>query len=796
MLIKTVCLNLILKGFAGASMDTRHVIAYHSLIESEYEKYKKAEERIEAVILTKAEAMNKIGAALKVADQEALKILDDLDKSGFIINLGEGKIRTLHFDLACRISNIKVQYGTLRYPLETKIYIRDEEIPSFEDHAFREIKEFIPPEIYPILKHVLYKDPKKIEGLGSISGFSDFQFSAIRSILTENKKGYVLSAPTSAGKTYAFLIPSLVEVLKEKISGNDRGVKVLLVYPRKALERDQLNKMLAILYRMNYYFQEFGDKKIRLTIGIDDGDTPWKEEVDPGMSFRRAICPACGADGKEGGELKYCRTHDWVNIRCSNCGNIFDWIYSHREQIWMDKPDFLLTNVWTLDWRLPSKTIQHEHRFFEKLKLIVVDEAHVYQSLLGGNIRYLLKRLMLCTETSPKVILSSATISKPEEFAKDLLDMFKDKEFIVVKSPEIVRNKKVIYLIMAVNPQKSWETVVYELSILLGTVFFYRGFQGVIFIDSIRELYRILHQIRVAMLHYYEPKDHFDMERIQDADDPYAYWPYFYKVKMFDQYSTPLEIFGKIAIHHAKIKDREKIEKDFIDGRIGVLISTSTLELGVDYPRVNFVAIVGVPFMLESIPQRVGRAGRSLSDTLYTTLAIIILRNTPMELFYLYNPLKLVEGFKDKEIPVAWKNVAVKRYHLLSAIMDEMARNGEDTYILRTDGRAVNLDEFVTKIKEFLEKALPILQQLDSRTEKGDVLTKELTKELRQEFSRLPSKVDEWKKLHNFALVAEEAITVAYRLARRSMLLAKNTGNQELEKLAIALFKSIRRLHP
>ena len=764
-------------------MNLKHVTAYHSLIESEYTKYKNAEERIEAAFLTKAEAINKIRAALGASDKEALKTLEELSKNGFIVNLDQEKIRTLHFDLAYRISNIKIEYGTLRYPLETKIYVRDEEIPSFEDHKFEEIKNFIPQEIYPILKHVLYKDPKKIEGLGSISGFSDFQFSAIRSILTENKRGYVLSAPTSAGKTYAFLIPSLVEVLKDKMSGNGEGVKVLFIYPRKALERDQLNKMLAILHRINYYFENFGDQKIKLTIGIDDGDTPWRDHVGSGMPFRGAICPVCGAEGKEGGELKYARSYDWIGIRCSNCGASFDWIYSYREEVWKEKPDFLLTNVWALDWRLPSKTIQHEHKFFKNLKLVVADEAHVYQSLLGGNIRYLLKRLELSTETSPKIILSSATISKPEEFAKDLLDMFKDREFIIIRSPEIKKNKKVIYLIMAVNPQKSWETVVYELAILLGTIFFYRGFQGVIFIDSIRELYRILHQIRVAMLHYYEPKDHFDIKKVQSADDPYAYWPYLQNSKTFDQYYTPLRVFDKISIHHAKIKDRERVEKDFIDGKLGVLISTSTLELGVDYPKVNFVGIVGVPFMLESIPQRVGRAGRSLSDTLYTTLAIIILRNTPMELFYLYNPLKLIEGFKEKEIPVAWRNIAVKRYHLLSAIMDEMARNGEDTYILRTDGRSVDLDRFIESILQFSEKALPILTRLDSRVEKGDIPTIELITDLRQEFSKLPSRIDEWKRLHDFALVAEEAISIAHKLARRSMLLARETNDRELEQL-------------
>ena len=777
-------------------MDSKHVTAYHSLIESEYEKYKNAEERIEAAVLTKTEAIGKIRTALGISEEEAIKILKELNNNGFIVNLGGEKLRTLHFDLAYRISNIKIEYGTLRYPLETKIYVRNEEIPSFKDHKFEEIKEFIPPEIYPILKHALYKDPKRIEGLGSISGFSDFQFSAIRSILTENKRGYVLSAPTSAGKTYAFLIPSLVEVLKEKMSGNDKGVKVLFIYPRKALERDQLNKMLAILHRLNYYFENFGEQKIRLTIGIDDGDTPWKEKVESGMPFRGAVCPICGIEGKEGGELKYARTHDWIGIRCSNCGATLDWIYSYREQVWKEKPDFLLTNVWTLDWRLPSKTVQYEHKFFRKLRMVIADEAHVYQSLLGGNIRYLLRRLELSTERKPKIILSSATISKPEKFAKDLLDMFKDREFIVIKSPEIRKNKKVIYLIMAVNPQKSWETVVYELAILLGTIFFYRGFQGVIFIDSIRELYRILHQIRVAMLHYYEPKDHFDTKRVQDAEDPYAYWPYLSRSKTFDQYLDPPKIFSKIAIHHAKIKDREKIEKRFIDGKLGVLISTSTLELGVDYPKVNFVGIVGIPFMLESIPQRVGRAGRSLSATLYTTLAIIILRNTPMELFYLYNPLKLIEGFKEKEIPIAWKNIAVKRYHMLSAIMDEMARNGESTYVLKTDGRVDNLQDFVAKILKFSEKALPILTRLDSKVEQDDAPAKELINELRQEFSKLPSRMDEWRKMHDFALRAEEAIATAHKLARRSMLLAKNTNDRDLEQLSKDLFRLIRRLHP
>jgi len=772
-------------------------LAYHSLIEHEYEKYKRSEERIEEAYLTISEAINAITSYLKCSVNEAKNLLDTLTKMGFIVFNGEDKIRSLHFDVAYRVSNITIEYGSLRYPLETKIYVRDEKIPSFADHSFDEISDFVPSEIYPIIKHALYKDPNGIEGLGDLEGFSDFQFKAIKLISRADKKAYVLTAPTSGGKTYAFLIPALIVVLQDKLEKKNKdNIKVLLVYPRKSLERDQLNKILAILYRLNQYFKNFGLKDVKITIGIDDGETPYKDEVESNSSFRRAICPACGVSGKEGGELQYMRATKGVWIRCSNCGATFNWIYGYREEIWEKKPDILLTNVWTLDWRLPSKIIQHDYEVFKDLKMVILDEAHVYQSLLGGNVRYLLKRLEISSKTEPLIVLSSATISKPREFAKDLLDLEPDKDFTVIESRETGENKKVIYLILAVNPLRSWETVIYELALLLGTVYYYRRMQSVIFIDSIRELYRIFHQARVAAIYYYEPKDHFDQKLVPDPSDPYAYWPYMFDPN-FDPTNTPHEIFQKIRLHHAGVKDREEIEKEFVDGKLGVLISTSTLELGVDYPNVTFIGIVGVPFMLESIPQRIGRAGRNIEKTLYTTLATIILRNTPMELYYLYNPEDLIEGFRNKDIPVAWKNTAVKRYHIFSLLMDEMSREGKSTYILRLDGRFSNLKEFIDELMEVATKAKAIFNKLNARVRKEEDVDGEiLFKELNEEFKNLPKRVDEWKKLNDYALVAGEIISTIIRVARRLLRFGERIGDEEMKNLAKDLLKLVRRIYP
>jgi hypothetical protein len=772
-------------------------LAYHSLIDREYEKYKGSEKRIEEAYLTISEAINATSSRLKCDENEAKNLLESLIKKGFIVFNGENKIRTLHFDVAYRVSNITIEYGSLRYPLETEIYVRDEKIPSFTDHSFDEISSFIPPEIYPLIKHALYKDPKGIEGFGEIGGFSDFQFNAIRTILKADRKAYVLTAPTSGGKTYAFLIPALVMVLQDKLKEkNGNSIKVLLVYPRKSLERDQFNKILAILYKLNQYFKNFGLKDVKITIGIDDGGTPYNEKVESGSSFRGAICPACGASGKEGGELQYARTTKRAWIRCSNCGATFDWIYGYREEVWEKKPDILLTNVWTLDWRLPSKTIQYDYEVFKDLKIVILDEAHVYQSLLGGNVRYLLKRLEISSRAKPLIMLSSATISKPREFARDLLDLEPDKDFTVIESRETGENKKVIYLILAVNPLRSWETVVYELALLLGTVYYYRKAQGVIFIDSIRELYRIFHQARVAATYYYEPKDHFNQKLVSDPSDSYAYWPYALDSN-FDPTKTPHEIFQRIKLHHAGVKDREEIEKEFVDGRLGVLISTSTLELGVDYPNVTFIGIVGVPFMLESIPQRIGRAGSNLEKTLYTTLAIITLRNTPMELYYLYNPEDLIEGFRNKDIPVAWKNTAVKRYHIFSLLMDEMGREGKSTYILGPDGRFSNLKEFIDEIMEVATKAKALLNKLNAKVGKGEDVDSELLfKELSEEFKKLPERVDEWKKLNDYALVAGEVIGAVIRVARRLLRFGERVGDEEIKNLARDLLKLVRRIYP
>lgn len=756
------------------------VEAYHRLIDFEYDVYNQ-KQTLEEVYFSKREALNEIGKINKNAQD----LFKELENRGFLVDLGEGKYRTLHFDIATRVANIRIRYDTMRYPLETKIFVTNDLIPSFRDHKFKELKVLVGEEIFQILKFALGEDVK---------GFSDFQWQSIKSILAGDKKAYILTAPTSGGKTYAFFIPILIKILEKIINNsNEKKIKAIFIYPRKSLERDQLSKIIYILYRVNFYLKEFLNKKEAITIGIDDGETPYLTGIKNGESYRGAVCPYCGKRNI-GGELVYAKTVNVAYIRCKNCGETFEWIYPTKEEIWVKKPDILITNFWSLDWRLPSKTIQGEHKVYKGLEYVVMDEAHVYQSLLGGNVRYMLKRLKISSDNEFVTILSSATIPRPEEFAEEILDINKE-DYKLIKSKIKGRKKKVIYQILAVHPRKSWETVVYELALLLSTVHYYRDLQGVIFIDSTKAINRIYYQhLKQAVEGYKEPKDHFNREipRI----DPYAFYPYDHKNKGFDSYTPSLLLKG-ISVHYSKVRDREGIEKEFVKGKVGVLLSTSTLELGIDYPKVSIIGMVGLPFKLESVPQRVGRAGRNVEKTLNTILAIVILRNIPIEMYYLYNPEEFIYGYLNKKLPVAWRNVAVKRYHALGSIVDYLASENVDTYVLKGDGKVIDLAEFIEVLLKAIKKkeVQERTKKLNSETREDSPTPFETLEELKREIENVSKKREDLESLRKVASIGNEVFCWKINQAlERIINYAKEIRDFNLEKKVLELKKDIKEL--
>jgi ATP-dependent helicase YprA (DUF1998 family) len=84
-------------------------------------------------------------------------------------------------------------------------------------------------------------------------------------------------------------------------------------------------------------------------------------------------------------------------------------------------------------------------------------------------------------------------------------------------------------------------------------------------------------------------------------------------------------------------QQRADTEEKFNEGRIRVLVATSTLEVGVDFKDLDGLILYGAPYNFNNYLQRMGRAGRNNDALILNFLNPV----DPIDLFYFRNSIRI-----------------------------------------------------------------------------------------------------------------------------------------------------------
>lgn len=291
------------------------------------------------------------------------------------------------------------------------------------------------------------------------------------------------------------------------------ALRALYIFPLKALEQDQLKNLNDFIFETH---------KGRISATIYDGDTS---------------------------------TWDRQKIK-SKIPNII-----------MTNPDMLHRGILAYHERWAE--------FFSNLTFVIIDEVHTYRGIFGSHLAQILrrlKRICLLYKTTPRFILSSATIQNPHDLGKSLIG--KEVE-VISQSGAPKSGQHFIFL----NPLSSTN--------FLATQFFIQclksHFRTIAFTQS-RKVTELIHM-----------------------------WA--------KQLAPDLE--GKISSYRAGFlpDERRNIEKRLSSGKLLGVISTSALEMGIDIGYLDVCLLVGYPGTIINTWQRGGRVGRSGRDSLVALIA-------------------------------------------------------------------------------------------------------------------------------------------------------------------------------
>lgn len=302
------------------------------------------------------------------------------------------------------------------------------------------------------------------------------------------------------------------------------------------------------------------------------------------------------------------RISKWCNHFKLTC---FKWhgdVLKYEKDKFIKNPtDFLLITPESLEVILMNRTKTQKQKIFENIKYIIIDEIHYFAaSDRGVQLNSLLNRISKYTSNASTIGLS-ATVGNPDLIA-DWINL--NKPTAIVKD---TGGRKLQYKILNL-----------ENNLLYKVLERYHDMKVLVFANS----------RRLVESSYYLVKSKSD--------------------------------FKNIYIHHGSISKhtRQSNEIEFKNVRSGVMISTNTLELGIDIGDIDIIMQMSPPSNVSSFCQRIGRSGRQ--SKLQRT--IIIARG--FNLLVALAEIMLYHEDKIEKISITRKSTDIFLHQILSSLYE------------------------------------------------------------------------------------------------------------------------------
>jgi len=270
--------------------------------------------------------------------------------------------------------------------------------------------------------------------------------------------------------------------------------------------------------------------------------------------------------------VKWRQIAGWAGLRPKDVARIDGSVaMNEREHLIEQARVVLMTPDVCQAWFMRTLASQPVNRFLDSLSLLVLDEAHVYESVFGSNAAFLIRRLLAAKRrvsqqrgnVQLQVVAATATIAQPEEHLKNLTGL----RFKVVSEGQdgAPRYRRRILHIEGPDQGADGEAAIAKIVGGIHNLETPRRF--IAFMDSRQGVERIARQVDLANILPYRS----------------GYEP----------------------------EDRRMIERKLRTGELNGVVSTSALELGIDIKDMEIGINLGVPQSRKSFRQRLGRVGRA-----------------------------------------------------------------------------------------------------------------------------------------------------------------------------------------